>query len=57
MSALTVTVRAPDGPVRVVVWPAEPPGRAGDPVLLALHGWTDSADVFEPLAAGLPAPR
>jgi pimeloyl-ACP methyl ester carboxylesterase len=36
------------------VWPADP-GSAGrsDPALLAFHGWTDSADVFAPLAGAL----
>jgi pimeloyl-ACP methyl ester carboxylesterase len=43
----------PDGPARLLIWPAlgrpvttSPPGA----VLLACHGWTDSADVFQPLA-------
>jgi pimeloyl-ACP methyl ester carboxylesterase len=50
---LTVTVSAPDGPVRVRVWPADERGAIAGPVLLACHGWTDSAEVFGPLSARL----
>src|SRR5438876_652242 len=31
-----------------MAWPADPPDATG-PVLLACHGWTDSAAVFDPL--------
>lgn len=49
----TVRVDAPDGPVEVLVWQAEPPGSDATPVLLACHGWTDSAEVFEPVSRAL----
>lgn len=56
----SVTVPAPGGDVRVLVWPAADaagPGRAGrgrrPGALLAFHGWTDSAEVFQPLADAL----
>jgi pimeloyl-ACP methyl ester carboxylesterase len=55
----TVRLRAPDGPVRVRVWPADPArpsgstGSTGSTTLLAFHGWTDSADVFAPLVDAL----
>lgn len=52
-SPLTVRASAPDGPVQVTVWPAQPPRRASDPVLFACHGWTDSAEVFAPLVTRL----
>jgi len=40
------------GDVRVRVWPAAD-GAAGRPVLLAHHGWSDSGEVFGPLATAL----
>jgi pimeloyl-ACP methyl ester carboxylesterase len=48
----TVRLRAPDGPVQIRVWPADT-DRPGSPTLLALHGWTDSSEVFVPLVTGL----
>jgi pimeloyl-ACP methyl ester carboxylesterase len=49
---LTVRMTASDGPVQVWVWPASDRTLPG-PVLLACHGWTDSGEVFGPLAEAL----
>jgi pimeloyl-ACP methyl ester carboxylesterase len=51
----TVRLSAPDGPVQVRVWPADPArsSPAGSPTLLAFHGWTDSSEVFAPLVEAL----
>jgi pimeloyl-ACP methyl ester carboxylesterase len=49
----TVRLRAPDGPVRVRVWPASPPAGPHDPALLAFHGWMEVSDVFAPLVSAL----
>ncbi len=52
-SCLTVRVQSPGGPVRVWVWPALGQDAPLRPVLLACHGWTDSGEVFGPLAKAL----
>lgn len=52
VSGLTVRVPTPDGWVNVRVWPADAPV-AGRPVLFTCHGWTDSGEVFGPLATAL----
>ena len=52
MEALITRLEAPDGPVQVRVWPGEH-AEPGAPVLLACHGWTDSGEVFGPLAEAL----
>jgi pimeloyl-ACP methyl ester carboxylesterase len=49
--ARIVRLRAPDGPVQARVWPAS--GTGETPTLLAMHGWTDSAEVFGPLVSAL----
>lgn len=41
------------GDVHVRVWPGHGEGASGRPVLLALHGWTDSGAVFQPLHRAL----
>lgn len=50
---LGVTLPAADGPVRVRVWPAREGDVPAGPVLVCFHGWTDSAEVFAPLAGAL----
>ncbi len=51
--SLVTELATPAGPVRVHVWPSLDPAAARRPVLLATHGWTDSGEVFGPLAAAL----
>jgi pimeloyl-ACP methyl ester carboxylesterase len=46
---LGVDLPTREGDVHVRVWPAQGDQAATRPVLLALHGWTDSGAVFEPL--------
>jgi pimeloyl-ACP methyl ester carboxylesterase len=50
--SLRTDVLTPAGPVSVHVWPGRD-GASRRPVLFALHGWTDSGEVFGPLAAAL----
>jgi pimeloyl-ACP methyl ester carboxylesterase len=53
-AATTARLRAADGPVQVRVWRATvPESKPNPPTLLALHGWTDSADVFGPVVTAL----
>jgi pimeloyl-ACP methyl ester carboxylesterase len=52
-ACLTVRVPAPGGPVSVRVWPAVDGATARRPVLVACHGWTDSGEVFGPVAQAL----
>jgi pimeloyl-ACP methyl ester carboxylesterase len=48
----TVTQRTPAGQVRVHVWPASDDS-SRRPLLVCCHGWTDSGEVFGPLATAL----
>jgi len=50
--AFAVTQHTPAGDVRVHVWPATQ-ASVHRPVLFCLHGWTDSGEVFGPLARAL----
>jgi pimeloyl-ACP methyl ester carboxylesterase len=52
LPAFAVTQHTPAGDVRVHVWPGTE-GPVHRPVLFCLHGWTDSGEVFGPLAAAL----
>ncbi len=50
---LAVRVTTATGPVQVRVFPTRTEGGARRPVLFGCHGWTDSGEVFGPLAEAL----